>query len=266
MSAPLVLLHGFTGTPASWHDVIAHLAPGRLIVPPPLAGHRGGPDATTFEAEVERLARVVDDVAQRTGARVVLSGYSLGARLALSVAIRRARVLRGLVVVGAHAGLEAEGDRRSRAAADDTLAATLTAGPIDAFVDHWEALPLFSSQTRLPVEMRRAHRERRLSHDPKSLGRALAAFSKGRMPFLGADLARLDVETVLVAGALDVPAVDTATHLASVMPRARAEIVPGVGHDVGLERSIVVARAIETVSEARASRPTSGRTEMEETT
>ena len=78
---PLFLLHGFTGSPASWDGVLA-LLPERRTLRPALLGHGAPPpEATTFAGEIARLAALLPDEP------VHLAGYSLGARMALSLAL-----------------------------------------------------------------------------------------------------------------------------------------------------------------------------------
>jgi 2-succinyl-6-hydroxy-2,4-cyclohexadiene-1-carboxylate synthase len=259
----LLLLHGFTGSPSSWHDVVSRLTPGRLVVPTAIAGHRGGPIAderTTWQGEVERLSRLVDEISARGERRVVLGGYSLGARLALAVALARPRRLAGLVLVAPHAGLATVDERASREAADETLACAIERDGIARFVDRWEALPLFATQRALPPDVQALHRARRLENDALGLAAALRALGKGRMPFLEPAASSLSVRTTLLAGALDGDAVTNAERLARVMPAATPLIVPGVGHDVCLERPEAVARAIEGLRDGAA------RERMEEAT
>src|SRR5690242_21267669 len=81
---PLVLLHGFTGSAASWDDVVAAL-PGVHSVRPALLGHAP-------ESDAARAVRTWSDEIARLGALlppepVHLVGYSLGARLALALAL-----------------------------------------------------------------------------------------------------------------------------------------------------------------------------------
>jgi 2-succinyl-6-hydroxy-2,4-cyclohexadiene-1-carboxylate synthase len=239
----VVLLHGFTGSPSSWDQVREHLRDGRADRPA-LVGHSGGPPAdaeTSWDGEVGRLAGLV----AAAGEPVTLAGYSLGARLALAVALRTPAAVARLVLVAPSEGLAAEGERRERRDADDALAVSIVSGGLAAFVDRWEALPIFASQARLPSTIRREHRTRRLAHDPRSLAAALSALSKGRMPHLLPELRRLPTPTTLLVGSLDAAAARSAARMAAELPRARVEVVAGAGHDLVLERPSAVAAALE---------------------
>lgn len=246
-AASTVLLHGFTGAPSSWDEVVRALPSSRRVFRPAIVGHHGGPDAgaeTSWDGEVRRLARIVELEASPGGRGVVLAGYSLGARLALAVALARPEAVVRLVLVSASAGIEHEDERARRRAQDDALAASIAEHGLARFVDRWEALPLFSTQRALALDVRAAHRARRLSHDPAALAVALCALSKGRMPWLVPAGASLDVEVTLLAGGDDPDALASAGHLAQVLPRARVEVVPDAGHDLLLERPGAVAAAL----------------------
>ena len=89
---PLVCLHGFTGSPQCWDDVIEALGKPSRVLCPTLLGHNQGPppaSITSFEAEVDRIATMVLH-AGLTGAHLV--GYSLGARLGLGLLVRHGRL------------------------------------------------------------------------------------------------------------------------------------------------------------------------------
>src|SRR5437660_1337416 len=100
---PLILLHGFTGSPDSWSEVVSHLFDrgDRVILCPALLGH-GPPQETPvadFAAEVARLHDLLDEGPYH------LAGYSLGARVALGLLCRfPARFCRA-TLIGCHPGL-----------------------------------------------------------------------------------------------------------------------------------------------------------------
>ncbi|HEY5390138.1 MAG TPA: alpha/beta hydrolase, partial [Solirubrobacteraceae bacterium] len=116
-ATPLVLLHGFAGTPEHWRRVIAELPPKRFA-PVPLD-----------IARIEPLTPdgVVAAVAAAAPARFVLAGYSMGARLALHAALAMPERLERLVLVSGTAGIDAR-ERGARLAADEALAEEIERG------------------------------------------------------------------------------------------------------------------------------------------
>lgn len=246
---PLVCLHGFTGDPAVWRPVLARLSrrtgrPSEAVCPA-LCGHRPGRDdraVASFEDEVDRLAARLDDGG--VGPAVVV-GYSLGARLALGLLVRHAARFVAAVLIGARPG-PPRGDaaRAARARADDELAARLESEGIEAFVDRWQALPVFASQATLAPSRLAAQRRRRLAHDPAGLAHALRVLSLARMPDYRPALGSLPMPVRLLAGARDSRFVAAAQSMARRLERAAVTVVPAAGHNLILEAPHAVAAAV----------------------
>jgi 2-succinyl-6-hydroxy-2,4-cyclohexadiene-1-carboxylate synthase len=226
-------LHGFTGAPESFDAC----APGALA--PALVGHAGrAPDggASPFAAEVERIAGAIAGAVP-----VHLVGYSMGARVALGVALAHPQRVRRLTLIGVNPGLETGEDRRARGELEASWIRVLERDGIEAFVDLWERLPLWRSQEALPAAVRRAQRARRLAHDPAGLAGALRTLGLAVMPNFWPRLGELRMPVDLVAGELD----DRFRALAGAMrPRlgaGRLIVVPGCGHNPVLERPRAIA-------------------------
>jgi 2-succinyl-6-hydroxy-2,4-cyclohexadiene-1-carboxylate synthase len=229
------LLHGFTGSAESWNDVLVRL-PTRAARCPPLLGHGAAADGVeTFDDEVARLAEELG------GAPVHLAGYSLGARLALGIAVRHPERVARLTLIGVHPGLTSEEERVERRRADARWIGMLETCGIAAFVDAWCAQPLFASERNLPDAVRRRRNDERLRHDPRELARSLRVTGLAEMPDFRPHLAGVRVPVVLLTGALDPKFTALAEELSHVLPRARHTIVSGAGHALLLERPDLVA-------------------------
>jgi 2-succinyl-6-hydroxy-2,4-cyclohexadiene-1-carboxylate synthase len=233
--APLFLLHGFTGSPSSWDAVLA-LLPEVPALRPPLLGHGAPPpEARTFTEEMARLAALLPDEP------VHLAGYSLGARLALSLALAHpARVAR-LTLVAVHPGLPTTQEKNARRESDAAWRALLIEGGLERFLDAWDAQPLFATRARLPDAVTAAHRAARRRHDPLGLARSLELLGLAEMPDCRPELPRLTVPVTLMAGELDAKFLGLARELADALPHATLRAVAGAGHDLLLERPDLVA-------------------------
>lgn len=237
---PLVFLHGFNGSPYAWDDVVARLPSGASALRPMLAGHGPVPAPGSFVAEVDRIASLIAELP----GPVHVCGYSLGGRLAIGLVARHAKLLSRVTLIGANVGLASETDRVTRAEQDDVWASMIEREGVAAFIDRWEAQPLFATQLQLPEEVRAAQRTRRLDHDAQRLGGAMRALSLGRMPHYAEALAAADVQITLVSGELDAKFTDVARRLLPSLRRGRHHIVEGAGHNVVLERPAALSTII----------------------
>lgn len=243
---PALVLHGFTGSAAAMATVIDSLARDHLVIAPDLVGHGDsaapsdlGPYAT--EAIVRQLLAVIDASVSQTGrpaaggAAVDLVGYSLGGRLGLSLACAHPDRVRRMALIGTTGGIEDERERDARRESDERLAVMVEHAGVDAFVDMWEALPIFATQRLLAVDVQAAIRAGRLANRAVGLANSLRGCGAGSMPPVWADLDHVGASTLLIAGALDLKYVELGRRLAATMPDARLAVVDDVGHAVHLE-------------------------------
>ena len=210
-----LLLHGFTGNPATFGD------PSALL--PELPGHGDAPPATSWDAAVEQLCALLNE------GSFMLGGYSMGARLALAVALRVPGRIERLVLESGSPGLEQEGDRAARRAADEELALLLERDGLEAFLRRWEGNPILAGQ---PHEALRAGRRR---HPAAGLASALRHLGQGAQPSLWAELPRLRVPTLLIAGERDPKYLAIGRRMQALLPRAELQIIRGAGHAPHLE-------------------------------
>lgn len=90
MAEPLLLIHGFTDTAATWVSVVPLLEPHHELIVPTLVGHHGGPpvprDMTDpVTAMADGLERVLDQAGHD---KVHVAGNSLGGFMAFELANR----------------------------------------------------------------------------------------------------------------------------------------------------------------------------------
>jgi len=234
---PLLLLHGFTGSARSWSRQMASWSAGHRIVAPDLLGH-GGSDAPADPAAYvpERQA---DDLAELLGlldaSPVAVVGYSMGARLALVLALSHPDMVERLVLESPSAGIADALARAQRREADECLAGDIERDGLEAFVDGWQALPLFASQAALPTATRAELRAERLGHDPRGLAASLRGAGQGAMEPLHERLPAIHVPTLILAGTLDPTGLERARTVGDGIPDARLEVISGAGHCLHLE-------------------------------
>ena len=230
-------IHGFTGSPDSWNDTQA--VPGsqclRVLGHGELSIAQG---KESFTDEVSRLS------AELPTSGVHLVGYSLGARLALGIALKDPSRLRQLTLIGVHPGLENEHDRVSRKKSDQAWATLLRTEGIAAFVQAWQELPMWESQQELPVSKQDAQRAQRLQHDPLQLAHATQSLGTGSMPPMWHSLPSLSMPVQLIVGERDNKYLEIAKAMLATLPDGHLEVISGAGHNPVLEAPIAIARLL----------------------
>lgn len=222
----MVLVHGFTQTGASWARIAGALrADGYDVATPDLPGHAGTPAASLVDGAAA--------LAERHG-EAVWVGYSMGGRQCLHVALAHPSVVRGLVLLGATAGLDDPAERNQRRHADELLATRIEHIGIDAFLEEWLAQPLFSG---LPADA--AGVAARRANTAAGLAGALRLAGTGAQEPLWhrlGDLGVLGVPVLVLAGERDGKFKVLARRLADAIgPTAELAWVPGAGHAAHLE-------------------------------
>ena len=234
---PVVLLHGLGSSSADWPEQQAALETGHRVLAVDLPGHGGSPlppGALTIEGmagEVAALLAYLDE------APTHVVGLSLGACVALRLALQAPARVRSLTLVNAFARLQ-------------------PAGPSDLVRLALRALLLGAA----PMETVAAHVARRLFPWPEqralyeSAVAALAATPRRAYVAAMRALARFDARgqvaairqpTLIVAGDRDtsVP-LGAKTRLAAAIPRARLLVVPASGHATPHDQPAAFNRAL----------------------
>ncbi|MGI6590702.1 MAG: alpha/beta fold hydrolase [Eggerthellaceae bacterium] len=194
---PLLALHGFMQTGATWEPLAADLACGHCVYAIDLVGHGQSdkpyePMPYTIDAMVEMLAAFIKEAilpenasavptGQRAQNHVHVLGYSMGGRIALELAVQHPELVYTLVLESAGLGPADETERAAYAQRAAAWARDLRAQGTQAFVDCWEQLPLFASQQRLPEDTRARVRNERLANDAEALALTLENSGQDRM-------------------------------------------------------------------------------------
>ena len=242
--SPVTLLHGFTQSGRSWHEVVSLMPAGWTWVLPDLRGHgatRVQPGAPyTMEACTEDLVRLWDSLGI---ARTHLVGYSMGGRLALHVAAARPERILSLLTIGAHAGLDEEA-REGRRRGDEALAQRIENDGLEAFVNYWSSLPLFVGLERRGPSFLAQVRAARIDNHVAGLAESLRGMGAGAMRPVWNELGRVKVPATFVAGQLDHGYAASARRLAASVNEGRVVIVERAGHTVHQERPEAFSRLL----------------------
>lgn len=223
---PVILLHGFTQSGAAWAPVTrALVAGGHQVVTVDAPGHGRSGEVT---ADLWQSAGLIVEAAG-AGAYV---GYSMGARMALHVALAHPDALRRLVVVSGTGGIDGEEDRAARRASDEQIAQRIERDGVPTFLRWWLQRPLFAT---LPPES--AALDARLAASPTGLAASLRRAGTGSQEPLWPRLGAVEAPTLVVVGEHDTAYRRHGERLvAAIGSNAALTVIPGAGHAVPLEQ------------------------------
>ncbi|WP_054969221.1 2-succinyl-6-hydroxy-2,4-cyclohexadiene-1-carboxylate synthase [Alicyclobacillus ferrooxydans] len=252
---PVLLLHGFTGSHQSWDEAAKWLRQRYTVVRPDLPGHGasvvGKSQSWSMDTVAFSLFRMMRELGFPTFSVI---GYSMGARVALTMAAKASARLDTLIVESGSPGLENPDERTSRAEADNALADHIEAVGLTAFVHEWSTMPLFATQQRLPEEVRKKQRNIRFSHSASGLCASLRHMGTGAQAPVWRELPEMRLPTLLITGQDDPKFQALARRMLSLLPSGEHQEVPDAGHDVHLEQPTAYLEIVLTFLDAHTDR------------
>ncbi len=233
----LIFLHGFMGLAEDWQPYFSHLASDYYCIAPDLPGHghNGFPlrkGSISMESVGCDLVKFIDKHELK---HATLVGYSMGARLALYVALKHPDKFDGLVLESGGPGIDDEYERRVRIALDDDRAYNLRVQGLEKFLDEWYRAPLFESLSRNPARLEQL-KKRHSVHNCEGLAEALQGLSTGRQPSLWDKLPQLHLPTLLLTGALDHKFCRINRIMSEALPVCEWKMIGNAGHNTHLEQ------------------------------
>ena len=230
---PVLALHGFTLGGAMFKEL------DQLMDVPfvtwDLPGH-GGRDATdtSWEAAVGEVLEKV-----RAWEPSTVLGYSMGGRLALAAALQEPDLFQRLVLVSTSVGIEDSDERAERRRRDEETADAIEAtGNAEDFLRQFGETP-FLQAPGSSIELEAI----RLSNSADGIVGALRGMGQGAQPYLGAELATLDIPIVWIAGVRDEKYKAIAKQAAAACRRGRA-VLALAAHNVIAEDPAAVAAVV----------------------
>jgi len=227
--APLVALHGFTLTGAQFAPLADWL--DRSIFAPDLPGHGR---TTLTPVDVPTTIDALTETLVGLDHPLPVLGYSMGGRIALSLALGRLDIVSRVIVVSAGPGIEDAYARLMRTAEDEELADRIRTVGLERFLDRWLSGPVTSTAS-VDEASRRADRAVREENTPAGLSAALRGLGQGIYPYLGNRLDELEMPLLAVSGSKDERYTEQAAALAAAVPDGTHRVIGGVGHNAVLE-------------------------------
>lgn len=229
----IVALHGFTGSGSTMIPLLDAIRDGRPALAVDLVGH-GQSDAPEY-LDSYSMPSVVDQVLSLIGPRnpgtVHLVGYSMGGRIALSMAARAPWYFASITTLSSSPGIDDPAERAKRHDSDLALADRLVEVGVAAFIDEWLTTPLFASYVAsLDDDGRRATVSARLRNSATGLANSLRGTGTGAMAPVWTPLGSLHSPLLALAGELDSKFATIAHEMADIALFGTASIVADAGH------------------------------------
>lgn len=233
----IVFLHGFTGSSMTWQHVAHKLPADYRIVAIDLIGHgkTAAPKQLLHYTMEEQVEFLHDFFESRGIETAILVGYSMGGRLAMAFTSKYESCVDKLILESASPGLADFAERTSRIERDNQLASRIEEGGVEAFVDYWQEISLFSSQKQLADSVQKEIRQERLSQRAHGLANSLRGMGTGQQKSYWSSLSKLSKPVVLLVGELDSKFCSIAEKMAEHLPKCTVIKVSGVGHAIHVE-------------------------------
>jgi len=235
----LVFLHGFAGSSADWTGVAENLNKEFSSAGIDLIGHGkssspADKELYTADSIINQLYKIITGVFKR---KIILTGYSMGGRAALSFAVKHSELLQGLILESATPGIEDEKLRSERVARDEEIAKYIETHTLEEFAEFWMDMEIFNTLRRFSEEKRKLLRKSRLNNNKTGLANSLCGFGTGRMPALYNQLNSIQTKTLLITGELDTKFTDINSKIVNQFKNAEHKIIKNSGHNTHLEET-----------------------------
>ncbi len=229
---PLLFLHGFTGDTSTWEEITQQLTEHYQCILIDIIGH--GKTESPERYERYMIEQVADDIKnildQLNISKVSIIGYSMGGRLGLTFALLYPELIHRLILESSTPGLANEEKRKERREADSKLADSIEKNGVEAFINYWENISLFSTQKKLPLEKRRAIRQQRLSQNPTGLSNSLRGMGTGSQPSWWHRIGDISFPFMMIVGGKDIKFCQIADSMKELNQNLVIKTIDSAGH------------------------------------
>lgn len=240
----LLLLHGFMGSKEDFQEGVEILAEQFYCITVDLPGH--GQTEVLGGDQYYQMPQVchglIEFLKQLGKTPCFLTGYSMGGRLALYLALKFPDYFQKVILESGSPGLKTEAERIDRREKDEQLALQLETNDLNLFVQGWYHQPLFHS-------LKKHHKfnhvlQSRLKNNPLELAKSLRYLGTGNQPSLWEELPQNQIPVLLLVGQADSKYIEINQEMANLCPAMIPNIIPHSGHNIHLENVSAWVNAI----------------------
>lgn len=234
----LIFLHGFTGCAEDWNEILPKLPSefNKIAIDFPGFGLSEVPLNPKYYSQNFITQIILTLIRHLEIEKIILIGYSLGGRAALSFAVEFPYLLNGLILESTNPGLQTKLEREERIKKDSVLAHFIMQNPIEKFVEHWMNLEIFESQKKLSQKKLQKLKEKKLRLSKNGLINSLNEFGTGKMNPLWNKLKNISCPTLLITGKYDEKFSKINLQMVDNISNVKMIQVEKCGHNVHLEK------------------------------
>lgn len=233
---PVLFLHGFTGSAEDWQFIFDKIPDEFIPFAIDIIGH--GKSDSPLDSKHYSCTSLVYHVKSILDHfhfnRIVIVGYSMGGRIALSIALKNQSNILGLILESSTAGIENIDERKFRVENDFILAESILQNGVENFIDYWFNTPLFNNLKTIS-----SYEEiilKRKKNNPIGLANSLYSFSTGLMNSHWDKLSSIAVPTLLITGEDDEKYTLLNERMNSLLQNSSHKIIPKTSHNTHLEK------------------------------
>jgi pimeloyl-ACP methyl ester carboxylesterase len=238
--APLLLIHGTAGSVAWWDPVVPALAQRHHVIRVDLPGHGQSPPPPSYDvaAQATRVAAGLDSLGVGP---VIVIGHSSGGCVATALAEQRPDLIRAVALINTGPRPDALWPQPAVIRALSTPPLSRIAWSLRSLVVRRALHTAFTRPVDIPDDLVAAVEGmtyRAFVTAPQELTTYLAERA------LPDRLAGLDRPLLVIFGAEDHRWDSSSAHSYEIAPKARVEMLPGIGHTPMFEAPEVVSRLL----------------------
>lgn len=250
----LVFLHGLLGSTADWQPIVTHLSSDYQCICIDLPGHAGSQAVIANDFQhVQQL--IIATLAQYELEHIVFVGYSLGARIAMTIAsdpaVNWPYIIDGMLLESGNPGLNSSAEQLQRGLHDLAWVTRFSEAPLSQVLPDWYQQGVFASLTdtqKATLIETRSH----IQADNNGfkggiqISKMLAATSLSKQDQLLSQLQHTEFPIHMVCGELD-PKFVQLTQASQLDYR----VVANAGHNVHADQPMVFSELVrDLVSES----------------
>lgn len=242
----ILFLHGFTGSSKDWIDVALKINKRFNKLALDIVGHgKSSSPSSVNHYKAESIVNQIEHVLNKLQLKeIILCGYSMGGRVALSFSIAKPEFVKGLILESASAGFKNEKERNARKESDEELAAFIEKNSLEDFATRWLDQELFGTLRRFSNNKQKQLKEERAKNSKTGLANSLRGSGTGVMPYLGSELSNLKLPVLLITGGLDDKFTQINQNLKKMTRSSKHKIISTAGHNTHLEEPKKFVEAI----------------------